>query len=125
MKALEAAVETTLLIAPPMMLATYVYLRGAVQDYLLGNHGPWVESCMENSLTAPFLSSYVLTIVIGILPAIVLGAGAGWVVELSGKSQRRQMNTAILTAAVLTLLAVGFLSLSWTVGVRYGCIGTY
>ena len=126
MKHLKVAAATSILIASVMMLATFFYLRDAVQDYLFWNDYPYVESCMESFLTAQrFLSSYGLAILIGVLPAISLGTGVGWLVERFGKSQRRQVFTAIATAEVLTLLAVGFLSWLFAAAVLLRCVGSF
>lgn len=77
MKHLKAPAATTLLIASIMTVATYAYIRGDVQEYLRWGRGPYVESCMENWLTTQqFLSSYGTMLVIGILPAILIGTGA-------------------------------------------------
>lgn len=126
MKHLKVAAATPLLIALVMMLATFFYLRDEVQNYLFWNRGPYVESCMESFLTPQkFIPSYGLTILIGVLPAIAFGTGAGWFLERFGKSQRSQVFTTIATAEVLTLLAVLFLSVLFAGAVLYRCVGSF
>ena len=124
MKTLKAVVAISLLIALPMMLATYVYLRGEAQDLPLHAFGGESDKgCIEPYLEAgQFLISYGLMVVLfGVFPAIIFAAVAEWLVERSGKSRRRKVNAAKLTTAVLTLLLVGANSVYFSIALTQPC----